>query len=108
MVKVDRLRGIIVEKGTTQESIADIIGLNRSTFYRKMKKQGDFSLKEAKAIKSALGLSNQEAIDIFFAEWVAFMLLNANKPHRKGDENEELYKNTPPASYRGNSRKRKL
>lgn len=68
MVKTAKLRGTIVEKSTTQEAIADLIGIDRSTFYRKMKNDGNFTLKEAKDIKEALNLTNEEAIDIFFAE----------------------------------------
>lgn len=67
MVKTAKLRGTIVEKSTTQEAIADLIGIDRSTFYRKMKNDGNFTLKEAKDIKEALNLTNEEAIDIFFA-----------------------------------------
>ena len=68
MVKIAKLKGVIVEKSTTQEAVADMIGIDRSTFYRKMKNDGNFTLKEAKDIKEALQLTNQEAIDIFFAE----------------------------------------
>ena len=68
MVKIAKLKGVIVEKSTTQESVADMIGIDRSTFYRKMKNDGNFTLKEAKDIKEALQLTNEEAIDIFFAE----------------------------------------
>lgn len=68
MVKIGKLKGVIVEKETTQEAVADMIGIDRSTFYRKMKNDGNFTLKEAKDIKDALELTNQEAIEIFFAE----------------------------------------
>ena len=68
MVKIAKLKGVIVEKSTTQEAVADMIGIDRSTFYRKMKNDGNFTLKEAKDIKEALKLTNAEAIDIFFAE----------------------------------------
>lgn len=66
MVKTAKLRGTIVEKSTTQEAIADLIGIDRSTFYRKMKNDGNFTLKEAKDIKEALNLTNEEAIVNFF------------------------------------------
>ena len=46
MVKVNRLKGLIVEKQVTQEVVVESIGVNRSTFYRKMKNNGDFSLEE--------------------------------------------------------------
>ena len=66
MVKVNRLKGLIVEKQVTQEVVAESIGVNRSTFYRKMKNNGDFSLEEAKKIKNVLDLTTEEAVDIFF------------------------------------------
>lgn len=66
MVKTAKLRGTIVEKSTTQEAIADLIGIDRSTFYWKMKNDGNFTLKEAKDIKEALNLTNEEAIVNFF------------------------------------------
>ena len=66
MVKTAKLRGTIVEKSTTQEAIADLIGIDRSTFYRKMKNDGNFTLKEAKDLKEALNLTNEEAIVNFF------------------------------------------
>lgn len=63
---MQKLKGKIVERNTTQEAIADAIGINRATFYRKVKANGDsFTIKEAKAIVDALALSNQEAIEIF-------------------------------------------
>ena len=44
MVNVQKLKGLIVEKGTTQQAVADSIGIDRSTFYRKMKNGRNFSL----------------------------------------------------------------
>lgn len=66
MINVAKLKGLIVERGTTQQAVADSIGIDRSTFYRKMKKGGDFSIEEAKGIKEQVPLSDAEAIEIFF------------------------------------------
>ncbi|MHB9781145.1 DUF739 family protein [Streptococcus sp. 10F2] len=71
MVDVLKLKGKIVEKNTTQEALADKMGIDRSTFYRKMKQGGNFSIKEANAIVQYLSLSRDEALRIFFAETVA-------------------------------------
>lgn len=71
MVNTQKLKGIIVEKGTTQQAVADSVGIDRSTFYRKMKNGGSFSLDEAALIAKAIPLSNSEAIAIFFADFVA-------------------------------------
>lgn len=74
MINVAKLKGLIVERGTTQQAVADSIGIDRSTFYRKMKKGGDFSIEEAKGIKEQVPLSDAEAIEIFFGKEVAFTL----------------------------------
>lgn len=66
MINVAKLKGLIVERGTTQQAVADSIGINRSTFYRKMKNGGDFSIVEAKKIKEEIPLTDSEAIEIFF------------------------------------------
>ncbi|WP_231415609.1 XRE family transcriptional regulator [Enterococcus faecalis] len=65
MINVAKLKGLIVERGTTQQAVADSIGINRSTFYRKMKNGGDFTIAEAKKIKEEIPLTDDEAIEIF-------------------------------------------
>lgn len=61
------LKGKILESGTTQEAIADIIGMSRCTFYRKMKKNGNtFTVEEMNKIVKTIPLSKEEAISIFF------------------------------------------
>ena len=71
MVDVSKLKGKIVERNTTQEELASKIGIDKSTFYRKMKQNGNFSIKEVNLIVSALNLSKDEAMVIFFSETVA-------------------------------------
>ncbi|KAA0963170.1 helix-turn-helix transcriptional regulator [Streptococcus cristatus] len=71
MVNISKLKGIIVEKGYTQEALASEIGIDKSTFYRKIKNGGSFSIGEANAIVRAINLTRDEAVSIFFAETVA-------------------------------------
>lgn len=71
MVNVSKLKGKIVERDITQEELAKNIGITKSTFYRKMKQNGNFSIKEVNLIVSSLNLTKDEAINIFFAETVA-------------------------------------
>ena len=71
MVDVSKLKGKIVERNTTQEELANKIGIDKSTFYRKMKQNGNFSIKEVNLIVSTLNLSKDEAMSIFFSETVA-------------------------------------
>ena len=61
------LKGKIVESGMTQEAVADAIGMNRSTFYRKMKRKGNtFTVEEMNKIVQVIPLSREEASNIFF------------------------------------------
>lgn len=71
MVDVSKLKGKIVERNTTQEELANKIGIDKSTFYRKMKQNGNFSIKEVNLIVSTLNLSKDEAMSIFFRDTVA-------------------------------------
>ena len=71
MVDVSKLKGKIVERNTTQEELANKIGIDKSTFYRKMKQNGNFSIKEVNLIVSTLNLSKDEAMSIFFSNTVA-------------------------------------
>ena len=71
MVNISKLKGIIVEKGYTQEALASEIGIDKSTFYRKIKNGGSFSIGEVNAIVRAINLTRDEAVSIFFAETVA-------------------------------------
>lgn len=68
MVDVNKLRGKIVEKGFSQQELAQSIGIDRSTFYRKMKNNGDFSIGEVAEIAKVMQLSNEEAIEIFLSK----------------------------------------
>lgn len=66
-VNTNLLKGKIVEKSTTQEYVADKIGIDRSTFYRKMKADGlTFTIGEVHKLVEALSLNREEAIEIFF------------------------------------------
>ncbi|MCY7156226.1 XRE family transcriptional regulator [Streptococcus pasteurianus] len=71
MVNVQKLKGKIMERGTTQEALAKTLRIDRSTFYRKMRQGGNFTIKEVNLIVSALHLSKDEAMSIFFADLVA-------------------------------------
>ena len=66
------LKGKIVERQTTQEAVADAVGIDRSTFYRKLKTNGmSFSISEAHKIVAAIPLTMEEAMAIFFDNTVA-------------------------------------
>jgi predicted transcriptional regulator len=68
-VNTKKLKGCIVEKGTTQEAVADSIGIDRSTFYRKVKNQGvSFSIGEVHKLVKVIPLTKEEAIEIILAQ----------------------------------------
>lgn len=69
-MNVNKLKGKIIEKGLNVESLGELIGIDRSSMYRKLS-SGRFTIAEAKKIKNVLDLTNEEACDIFFAQEVA-------------------------------------
>lgn len=72
MVNVAKLRGKMAEKGYTIHRLADEIGVNKSTLYRKLASNGDtFTIGEAKNISQKLTLTSVEAQEIFFTFTVA-------------------------------------
>ena len=68
-VDTAKLRGRIVEKGFTQETLAEQLGIDNSTFSRKMKANGvAFTVGQMHQIAKLLALSGKEAADIFLQE----------------------------------------
>ena len=71
-VNVNKLKGKIVENGMTISALAKKIGMDRATLYRKISNNAETMLvKDANAIISALGLTADEAMSIFFSQFVA-------------------------------------
>lgn len=65
---VNRLRGKIAEKRMTNEELASKIGMDPSTFYRKMKADGlAFTVGQMHKIVAELSLTAEEASAIFLA-----------------------------------------
>lgn len=67
MVRTDKLRGVIAEKGYSQAEVAGMIGITPKTFYEKMK-IGVFGSDEIQ--KMIDGLSIENPMEIFFAKEV--------------------------------------
>lgn len=61
----NKLKGKIVEKGMSVETLAGLIGVNRSSVYRKLNNFEKITIGEAVKLKSALELSDEEASLIF-------------------------------------------
>lgn len=64
-MKLNKLKAKIVEKGMNVEALADAIGMERSTLYRKLNKFEKITIGEAIKMKDALEMTDAEATDIF-------------------------------------------
>lgn len=72
MVNVDKLRGKIVEKRMSIAYLSKKIDIDKATFYRKLNDEGEtFSIREVDAIAKELKLTFDEAIAIFFSQFIA-------------------------------------
>lgn len=68
-VDVNRLKGKTVERGMTGEKMARELGIDQSTYYRKLSDGGvTFTIAQAFKIADILNLSMSERIAIFFAD----------------------------------------
>lgn len=61
-----KFKGALAERGVTQEFVAHIIGVNPSTFYRKLASGGEkFTVGEIQRMMKKIPLTEEEAINIF-------------------------------------------
>lgn len=66
---MDVLRGKMAERRVTREEMAKLVGMDASTFYRKMKSEGiSFTVGEMHKIVEVLNLTPDEASTIFLWE----------------------------------------
>ena len=71
-MNIRKLKAAMVEQGITTVELADQIGINRATLYRKIAAQGEgFTIGEAEAIARALHLNAADSTAIFFGPSVA-------------------------------------
>ena len=66
-MKINKLKAKIVEQGMNVEALADAIGIDRSSLYRKLNNFEKITIGEAMKMKDALGMTEAEASDIFLA-----------------------------------------
>lgn len=66
-MKVAKLRGKIVENDMNVEMLADALGIDRSSLYRKLNNAEKITVGEAAKMKEILSLSDADAYDIFLA-----------------------------------------
>lgn len=66
-IDVQRLKDTVAEKNTTLEAVAMILGIDRSTLYRKLKRgKTGLTVYDAQKISSFLELSLDESLAIFW------------------------------------------
>ena len=76
-MNINKLKGKVVERGWNIEKLADSIGTERSTLYRKLQRpDSKITIGEAAKMKDKLGLTNEEACAIFFSTEVAYGATN--------------------------------
>lgn len=65
-MNIPKFKGALAERGVTQECVAHIIGVNPSTFYRKLASGGEkFTVGEIQRMVKKIPLTEEEAINIF-------------------------------------------
>lgn len=62
------LKAKIVEKKITVAKISDLMNVHESSLYRKINGCEDITVHEAMCLKEILGLTNEEASDIFLSK----------------------------------------
>ena len=71
-VNVKKLKGKMVENDISMAQLAEMLGLNTATLYRKFNNNGQTMLiRDANGIVDALKLTKEEAVAIFFSQIVA-------------------------------------
>ena len=66
-MKINKLKAKMVEKGVNVETLADKIGVGRASLYRKLNNFEKITIGEAIKMKSALEMTDADAISIFLS-----------------------------------------
>lgn len=67
MVNVERLRDEMKKKSITPDAAAEAIGIDVSTYYRRMNRRGSkFTVEEVSKLSNLLKLSSKAMQEIFF------------------------------------------
>lgn len=64
-MRANKLKGKIIEKGLSVEYVAEKMGIDKTTFYRKLREFERFTIGDVQQIKDILELNSQETCDIF-------------------------------------------
>lgn len=66
-MNMHKLRAKIIEQEMNVEELAKIIGVSPTTLYRRLRTPLKMTIGDAIKIKDVLGLTDEEALDIFLA-----------------------------------------
>jgi hypothetical protein len=67
MVSKNKLKAKIIENGLNVDEVSERVGIDSSTFYRKLNNEGNgFTINEAEIISKELALTVNEVAAIFF------------------------------------------
>lgn len=66
-MNANKLKGKMVEKNLNVAKTAELLGMNKSTLYRKLNGFEKFTVSDAVQLKHLLGLTDLEALDIFLS-----------------------------------------
>ncbi|RGM21673.1 XRE family transcriptional regulator [Eubacterium sp. OM08-24] len=70
MTNTLKLKAVILERGFTQEQIAEMLGMTIATFNYKVNNKSEFKASEIKKLGEILHLTAEELNTIFFADKV--------------------------------------
>ncbi|KFX57154.1 MULTISPECIES: helix-turn-helix transcriptional regulator [Clostridium] len=65
-MKINLLKAHMALKGKSINEIVDLLGISKSTIYRKLKGKSEFTRKEMLLLINFLNIGNEEAANIFF------------------------------------------
>lgn len=71
MTNLERLRGVIAERGVMKRHLAEKLGITPQAFSAKIAGKREFTMSEAGTLRTVLGISEEEFMAIFFADDVA-------------------------------------
>lgn len=66
-MNANKLKGKMIVNGLTIATTAELMGMNKSTLYRKLNGREKLTINDAVQLKDILGLTDLEALDIFLS-----------------------------------------
>lgn len=66
-MNVNKLKGLLAENEMNVETLAEMIGVERSSLYRKLNNSEKITIGEAAKMKEVLNMSDEKAYEIFLA-----------------------------------------